>query len=334
MHISFNYLKINFGNQFTIKVVIYIVALLGVSGWYASTERMALTPERGIIKPKEIKSNNLAKNKHENKRMGTLKEMAEPKMATIPGGTFKMGEIIDETAYEQEKVHTIFVDGFRLGITEVTFEEYDLFCKTTMRLQPKDEWGRGKHPVINVSWEDAVAYCNWLSRQHKLQPVYQGEGTEIQCDRGANGYRLPTEAEWEYAARAGGQKINFGNGKDIANPNEINFNASEENQATPAKSGVFRGRTIEVGSLNCPNSLGLFDMSGNVWEWCWDWFDKNYYQTSPERNPQGASDGDIRVIRGGSWHDKPNYCLVSVRSGAYPFFQLNEIGFRLAQNLP
>ena len=334
MYIWFNCLKIILGNKFAVKTVIYIGAVLGVSGWYASTDRIALTSVRGITQPNEMQSNNLYKNKREHKPMETLKEIPVPKMATIPGGTFKMGEIIDETAYEQEKVHTVNIDGFRMGITEVTFEEYDLFCQATHRLQPKDEWGRGKHPVINVSWEDAIAYCNWLSEQHKLQTVYLGEGTETQCNWNANGYRLPTEAEWEYAARAGGQKINFGNGKDMADPKEINFNASEENQITLSKAGVFRGKTVEVGSLNCPNSLGLYDMSGNVWEWCWDWFDKNYYQISPEKNPKGPTDGDIRVLRGGSWHDKPNYCLVSLRSGTYPIFQLNEIGFRLVKRLP
>jgi formylglycine-generating enzyme len=213
----------------------------------------------------------------------------------------------------------------------VTFEEYDAFCEATGREKPNDEgWGRGDRPVINVSWYDAVAYCNWLSEQDGFTEVYTIKGKTVTVDWNADGYRLPTEAEWEYAAREGGRKVRFGNGKDIADPEEINFNAHKNYQKSYSIDGKYRKQTVPVGSLNSPNALGLHDMSGNVYEWCWDWY--GAYPSTPETDPKGPDSGSYRVPRGGSWYSYPQNVRVAYRNDYAPGFRGNDIGFRLARN--
>lgn len=253
-----------------------------------------------------------------------------PAMVNVKGGTFDMGDVMGDKEYDEEKVHTVTVSDFMIGKTEVTFEEYDRFCAAMKRPEPKDEgWGRGKRPVINVSWEDAIAYCNWLSEKHGLQSVYSGQGDKTTANWSANGYRLPTEAEWEYAARGRGQKVRFGNGKDVADPKEINFNGSSNKYATE---GECRLKTVPVGSLNSPNALGLHDMSGNVGEWCWDWYGESYYNNSPAKDPKGPSSGSSRVLRGGSWYYYPNDSRVADRFTGFPTNRLNGSGFRLVRH--
>lgn len=171
--------------------------------------------------------------------------------------------------------------------------------------------GYEDHPVVLVSWYGAIGYCNWLSRRHGLTPVYTIRGKEISANWNADGYRLPTEAEWEYAARQGGQKVRFGNGRDTARASQINFNASEGYKESYSEVGEYRERTVSVGSLNSPNSLGLHDMSGNVWEWCWDWFGN--YPSESQVNPKGPDTGSYRVFRGGGWSSNPQYCRAASR---------------------
>ncbi|HMQ47288.1 MAG TPA: SUMF1/EgtB/PvdO family nonheme iron enzyme, partial [Saprospiraceae bacterium] len=204
-------------------------------------------------------------------------------MLHIPGGSFDMGDVMGDMVSDDETVHRITLSDFYLGDSPVTFAEYDTFCEATEREKPSDySWGRDQRPVINVSWYDAVEYCNWLSKQHSYTPFYEIDKTRKDPNNSsiydelkwivtpnwkANGYRLPTEAEWEYAAREGGKKVRFGNGKDIADPAEINFNASTDYKKPYSVVGEYRSKTVPVGSLNSPNALGLHDMSGNVWEW-------------------------------------------------------------------
>jgi len=252
-------------------------------------------------------------------------------MVLVPGGTFEMGDVMGDKESEDETVHTVTLSDFLIGKNEVTFDEYDAFCTATKREKPSDSgWGRGKRPVINVSWEDVVAYCNWRSKREGLEEVYKINGSRISANWQANGYRLPTEAEWEYAARAGGKKVRFGNGRDIADPKEINFNASAGYKKPYSVVGEYRRKTLPVGSF-APNALGLYDMSGNVWEWCWDWYDS--YSTSAQTNPKGPNTGSGRVIRGGSWRGSPRYCRVAGRFGSSPGGRGYDIGFRLSRTL-
>jgi formylglycine-generating enzyme required for sulfatase activity len=256
-------------------------------------------------------------------------------MVRVPGGTFEMGDVMGDNEFDREKpVHTVTLSPYEIGRYEVTFAQYDVFCEATGRDKPDDEgWGRGNRPVIYVSWYDAVAYCNWLSEQQGYEPVYELDGREVaNVDWEANGYRLPTEAEWEYAARGGGKKVRFGNGKDTARASEINFDASENYKKPYSEVGKYRGQTVPVGSLNSPNGLGLHNMSGNVYEWCWDWYSGDYYASSPERNPRGPDSGSNRVVRGGSWNVNPQICRAANRNGGNPSIRGNYLGFRVARS--
>ncbi|MDX2285798.1 MAG: SUMF1/EgtB/PvdO family nonheme iron enzyme [Bacteroidia bacterium] len=226
-----------------------------------------------------------------------------PEMLLIQGGSFRMGS----EAYDHEKpIHPVTLGDFYLGKYPVTFDEYDAYCEAARREKPQDEgWGRGKRPVINVSWEDAQRYCQWLSEQTGQR------------------WRLPTEAEWEYAA-GGGTSIRT-----------TWAGTSEENKLKDyawyhVNSG---GATHPVGEKQ-PNGLGLYDMSGNVWEWCEDdWH--NSYQGGPDDgrawvdNPRGAR----RVSRGGSWDYVPVLARVSYRRNWNPGRRYRNLGFRLARSL-
>jgi formylglycine-generating enzyme len=239
----------------------------------------------------------------------------EPAMVTVQGGTFDMGDTFNETSDRggEKPVHTVRLDGYKIGKYEVSFEEYDSFCEATNRLKPNDEnWGRGKQPVINVHWADAVAYCQWLK------------------DSTGKNYRLPTEAEWEYAARERGKKVRFGNGKNTANPTELNFDGSAAFKKDYSILGEYRNKAVKVDSLSA-NALGLHHMSGNVLEWCSDFYGN--YGKSAVSNPQGAATGAYRVIRGGSWRNSPLGCRASFRGYSTHTFQGYYLGFRVALSL-
>lgn len=268
-------------------------------------------------------------------------------MVLIKGGTFEIGDVMRDSAQRNESIQAIKVDKFLLAKNELTFDEFDAFCNATGRKLIHDQtWGRGQSPIQGVIWYDAIEYCNWRSVQEGLKPVYiinkEVKDTnnlntydqlkwQITVKPKTNGYRLPTEAEWEFAAREGGRKVRFGNGKDIANPKEINFNGAPNAKKSYSEGGVYRRRTLPVGSLNSPNALGLHDMSGNVWEWCWDWYDSNYISSS---NPLGARSGLYRVTRGASWAETPSSVRVAYRGRLSPHGVSNMIGFRLAKNAP
>ena len=191
----------------------------------------------------------------------------------------------------------------------------------------------------NVSWYDAIAYCNQLSIKTGHTPCYRykGKGTNpedwpagwkedthnhISCDFAANGYRLPTEAEWEYAARGGRNAMNtlYAGGSDI---DEVAWHKSNSD-----------GHPHEVGS-KASNELQLFDMSGNVWEWCWDWYDNGDNHRNQANNPRGPENGSERVLRGGSWYFKPEACRIATRYKDFPGNRYNyaNYGFRLARSL-
>jgi formylglycine-generating enzyme required for sulfatase activity len=251
-------------------------------------------------------------------------------MVLVRGGTFEMGDVMNDNEYANEKpVHTVTLSDFYLATHELTFSEYDAFCTATGREKPDDSgWGRYRRPVTNISWYDAVAYCNWRSRQEGLQEVYTINDEQVSANWNADGYRLPTEAEWEYAARQRGQKVRFGDGRNTADPARINFDGNLD-PTSYSKEGIDRQQTVYVGSLNAPNALGLHDMSGNVWEWCWDLYGS--YPASTQTNPRGADSGSDRVGRGGSWSYVPAVVRAASRGGGSPGGSSNILGFRLAR---
>lgn len=221
--------------------------------------------------------------------------------ADIPSGTFTMGSPLTEKGrFTNETQREVTLSAFKISKYEVTFEQYDLFCESTGRSKPSDEgWGRGKRPVINVSWHDANAFAEWM------------------------GCRLPTEAEWEYAARAGTTTpFNTGN---CLSTSEANYNGKRP--YNDCSEGEFRKKTLPVGSF-APNDWGLYDMHANVSEWCNDWYD--FYPTTAQTNPKGPDSGDFRVEKGGNWTDGARSCRSAVHSYANPATQAEYIGFRVA----
>jgi formylglycine-generating enzyme required for sulfatase activity len=143
--------------------------------------------------------------------------------------------------------------------------------------------------------------------------------------------RLPTEAEWEYAAREGGKKVRFGNGKSIADPEEINFDGDEKNREPYSISGINRQKTLPVATFE-PNALGIYDMAGNVLEWCSDWYDKEFYSYSPSRNPKGPeSRSYYRLLKGGAWNAGPVFLRCSFRGLSTPSGRYNSVGFRIVK---
>ena len=269
-------------------------------------------------------------------------DIARPKMEFIEGSTFAMGDVMGD-GDNSEATHVVTLSSFYIGAYEVTFEEFDLFCEFTNKGLIGDAgWGRGRYPAFQVSWYDAIEYCNWLSEQLGYDQVYtidknrQDPNNKSRQDRlkwtvtanwEANGFRLPTEAEWEYAARQGGEKVRFGNGKNEATPAEINYAAEADSRIDYLKSGENRRKTVEVGSLP-GNSEGLYEMSGNVPEWCWDWLGD--YPEHGATNPTGAEFGAARVLRGGSFGFPGKLSKVSTRYSSLPT-RVNGLGFRLCR---
>ena len=258
----------------------------------------------------------------------------------IQGGTFIMGSPSNEPErLNDETQHQVTVSSFYMGIFEVTQKEW----YEVMGTNPG--WFKGGNlPVEQVSWYDAVEYCNRRSGREGLTPAYTIDKSRsdpnnrnendwvrwlITWNRNANGYRLPTEAEWEYACRAGTvTPFSIGNNITISLANyngyyTYNNNASES------------GETTEVGSF-APNLWGLFDMHGNVWEWCWDW--KGNYSSGAQTDPRGAVSGSYRVQRGGSWVNYGQSLRSASRGGDTPSAQyfyspvLGIYGFRLVRN--
>jgi len=255
---------------------------------------------------------------------------AEAGMVFVRGGSFLMGSPEGEAGRrDSERIHRVEISAFWLAARELSFAEYDAFCAATGRAAPDDAgFGRGERPAINVSWLDAVAYCNWRSRRDGLKPCYRGEGPNPAWVRGAKGYRLPTEAEWEYACRAGTVSA-YSCGATI-DPTLANYDGSTS--AGGASGDAYRRRTLPVGSFP-PNAWGLYDLHGNVWEWCWDWREP-YPEETVLVDPRGPSEGEARVLRGGSYCNAPDRLRSARRYGAWPAVYGPNFGFRIARDVP
>lgn len=232
-------------------------------------------------------------------------------MAWIEGGTFQMGSN-DGKSYEKP-VHPVILSSYWIGKYEVSQKEWTEVMGSNPSYFKGDDL-----PVEKVSWYDAVDYCNKRSQREGLSPCYSGKGDNIVCDWNANGYRLPTEAEWEYAPRGGKESKAY----KYSGSNDIKIVAWYDKNSG--------SKTHEVGT-KAANELGLYDKSGNVWEWCWDWYDRGYYAKSPGSDPKGAGSGSSRVLRGGSWLDRGNDCRVACRFSINPGNRLYSIGFRVAR---
>jgi formylglycine-generating enzyme required for sulfatase activity/uncharacterized caspase-like protein len=224
-------------------------------------------------------------------------------MAYIQGGTFEMGDTRNEGSKDEKPVHTVKLDGFYMGKYEVTQRQWE----SIMGSNPSYFKDCPDCPVEQVSWEDV---------QEFLKKLNSKTGSK---------YRLPTEAEWEYAAGGGASnRTRFGNGMNILESSGANFDAT--NVKPYSRKGVYRRKTIKVGSFKS-NGLGLYDMSGNVFEWCNDWYGD--YASSPSTNPTGPVSGSNRVFRGGSWNGNPSSILVAYRYGNTPGCRYYSIGFRV-----
>ena len=243
-------------------------------------------------------------------------------MIFVKGGTFQMG--FDKGDIFEKPVHEVTLSSFYISPYEVTQGLWQQVMGGSINHQRAKMKPSGKlrgegwsHPMYFVSWNEAIEFCNTLSRLNGLKPCYSGEGEDIICDFNAEGYRLPTEAEWEYAARGGLS----GGGNQYAGSRFLEEIAWYRNNSSV--------RTNEVGQ-KAPNELGLYDMSGNVNEWCWDSF--CIYNENPQVDPAMDDCMEYRVYRGGCWSHSAEYSRVTYRMGDLPQTRLNNLGFRIVRS--
>jgi formylglycine-generating enzyme required for sulfatase activity len=233
-------------------------------------------------------------------RAETSASVIEPPLVEIPAAGFLMGSTAGQDC--ERPIHRVWIDAFLFGAAQVTNAEYKLFLQATSTQAPPfwsdPNFNHAQQPVTGVSWFEAKHYCDWLASQT------------------TRAYRLPTEAEWELAARGGLEQKNFPWGD--APPQSL------PDYAARWKTGP------EPVARYAPNAFGLYDICDNVHEWCSDWYDPNYYAVSPERNPRGPESTKRKSSRGGSWRHHIKVARCSARSSIPPDFQYADYGFRVA----
>lgn len=234
-------------------------------------------------------------------------------MVFVQGGGFMMGPDSGEPVYNP--AHQITISSFMIGKYEVTQEQYQKVMEMNPSFFSSGADAPGQ-PVENVSWYEAVEFCNNLSEIEGLQKVYTIRKDKCDADFSKNGYRLPTEAEWEYAARGGALSKHY----NYAGSNEV---------VSVAWSSLDAGNTTHPVGTKTPNELGIYDMSGNVWEWCWDWYGN--YSSSPQTDPTGNPSGVCRVDRGGSYYNASALLYSTYRYSDVPGLRHSFVGFRVVR---
>ncbi len=242
-----------------------------------------------------------------------------PEMILVEGGDYYMGNDYSANADERPE-HKVIINSFFISKYEVTIDDYAKFCRVTGHKLPE---GDERTPINNITWQDAIMYCNWLSRASRLDRCYdlQRDSSRFTVNfiEGANGYRLPTEAEWEYAARGGmkSKAYAFSGSHDL---DEVAWSINNSGNAAH-----------EVGQKK-PNELGIYDMTGNAMEWCSDWYAVEFYEISPEDNPSGPLTGVSKVCRGGNFMCRPDVLRNSRRFNLEPSQKEGLAGIRLVKN--
>lgn len=246
-------------------------------------------------------------------------------MILVEGGKVKMSvkESAKQNLINKKTDYEVTVSSFEMNKYEVSVADWKTYITATGSKMPaRPTWGwNDDHPITNVTWIDAVKYCNWLSTKNGLKPAYNKEGNKYVCDFTANGFRLPTDAEWVYAAKGGNKSKNY----TYSGGNDLETIAwySKNSRKSPQPYGT-----------KLPNEIGLYDMSGNVFEWCWDNYDPYFYKVDTKTNPRGPERGDKKCIRGGSWDStnlnylKPENQLSWSSTASNPFF-----GFRVVKSV-
>jgi sulfatase modifying factor 1 len=276
----------------------------GWEEWLRSTARFSIPPQfKNYIMGFRVAKND----------KGKLRTLPDG-MVRVKGGTFNMGSPAGTNG--EKIVHTVTVDSFYMSKYEVTQDEW----RAVMKKNPSLKKG-AESPVNNVDWYEVIEYCNERSRLEGLTPCYSGSGDNIECNFQANGYRLPTEAEWEYACK-GGEKSSDFKYSGSNNADEVAWH----NRSTEY---LF---VIQAVGQKKPNEPGIYDMSGNIQEWCWDWYDFDYYKSSPDRNPRGPLSGIRRVTRGGHWYDSADNMWCASRSCNVPYQRSMVLGFRVVRS--
>ena len=253
-------------------------------------------------------------------------------LVLLPGGTVTIGSPDSERQRQADETqHQVTLSAFYVDPHEVTQKDY----QAVMGTNPSHFRGDNL-PVEQVTWYDAINYCNKLSEAQGLTPAYQIDGTTVTWNRAADGYRLLTEAEWEYAARAGTQSVFYEGGQIVAD--QVNFCGSypyliEENylshQNPEVVTSTYRQETMPVDGL-APNSWGLYHMEGNVSEWCFDYYEP--YDSAQSTDPSGPTSGSLRVNRGGGWNDFAKHVRMAYRSVTSPDTVEQNLGFRISRN--
>jgi len=280
------------------------------------------------ISLKQPHEGNKTKSDSENK-MKYFDSDSQIELVFIEGGSFLMGS--NDSSNDAKPKHEVSVASFYIGRYEVSQSEWSKIMSSN-----PSYWKGDDLPVEQVSWYDAVVFCNRLSISKNLTPVYELKGERnphewgeipissdpkwntIQCDWSANGFRLPTEAEWEYSSKGGITSLGF----VYSGSNDVDEVAWFDNNS--------KDITHNKG-LKKPNELSIYDMSGNVREWCWDWYDDKYYVSSPKDNPTGPDSGTWRCVRGGSWYCFSTSGKTTTRFRYFPDFKSSSYGFRVVR---